>query len=115
MKGVIEAVNTDMKVFLKLFGIEEGNGVSPLVSAHYNSPADIRSIIVEFIKPPSKDPRDTSPETFETGDNMDMLCDEGDMRSSGMELMSSLHSMHFISQLLMIPTMPPNRIQMTRR
>lgn len=86
VKGVIEAVNTYMKPFLQLFGIEEGNGLSPLVKAQYDSPADIRSIIVEFFKPPSKDPRDSLPDTLETNDNLATQCDEDDMRSSGMEL-----------------------------
>ena len=57
VKGVIEAVNTYIKPFLNLFGVEMGKGISPSVTAQYDNPTDLCSIIKEFFKTPLKDPK----------------------------------------------------------
>ena len=41
VRGVVEAADTWMKCFITSFGVEGGNGMSPLVSAKYNSPKDL--------------------------------------------------------------------------
>ena len=42
--------------FLKLFGVEEGNGISPF-AVEIQSPAHLGCLIEEFFKPSRKDPR----------------------------------------------------------
>ena len=77
-----------MKPFLKLFGVEMGNIISPLVTAQYNNPTDLCSIIKEFFKTPLKDPRETFTETTENDVDMAALYDEeeGETVNSGKEL-----------------------------
>ena len=53
---MIEFANSRMTNFLKLFGIEEGNGLSPFCCS-ISSPAELKSLITQFFKPPKKDNR----------------------------------------------------------
>ena len=46
-----------MLPFLKLFGAEEGNGVSPFART-FESPNDLITVINNFFQPPASDPRD---------------------------------------------------------
>ena len=41
VRDVVETVDTWMKPFLKIFGVEKRNGMSPLVHAKYNSLKDL--------------------------------------------------------------------------
>jgi len=54
VKGVIEVVNSWMLPFLKVFGVEEGNGLSPFAVA-IESPSDIQALIDKFFKSPKRD------------------------------------------------------------
>ena len=57
VKEVINSTNTYMKLFLKLFNFEKVNGLSPLM-IEINSLEYLRTLVVDFFKPPPKDPRD---------------------------------------------------------
>ena len=54
--GVIEYSNAITTSFLNLFGIEQGNGLSPFV-ANLATPLDLKDLMSEFFKPPKLDKR----------------------------------------------------------
>ena len=51
VKGVIEVVNSWMLPFLKVFGVEEGNGLSPF-AVPIETPNDLITMVEQFFKPP---------------------------------------------------------------
>ena len=51
---VIEMAREKMIPFLKLFGVEKGNGLSPL-AVKIDTPADLSELITQFLKPPKND------------------------------------------------------------
>ena len=51
IKGIIYNINQFMKPFLELFGVEEGNGLSPF-SVDTDSPYDPIKLIEYFFRPP---------------------------------------------------------------
>ena len=53
---MIEYSNAITTSFLNLFGIEQGNGLSPFV-ANIATPLDLKDLISEFFKPPKLDKR----------------------------------------------------------
>jgi hypothetical protein len=59
VQGVINAVNAWMIPFLGIFGIEEGNGLTPLTATKFNRPGDLSAFINDYFKPPPKDSRDS--------------------------------------------------------
>ena len=60
MHRVMRLVQSVMVPFLKLFGVEEGHGLSPFAS-NIEDPSDLIEKITEFFKPPKRDPRDKVP------------------------------------------------------
>ncbi len=60
VRGVIETVNAWMQPFLKLFGVKDGNGLSPLVSAKYYTVRDFHEVVERVFKTPTKDKRDSN-------------------------------------------------------
>ena len=56
VKGVMEVALAWMKPFLKLFGVEEGNGLSPF-AVGIDSPSDLVAMIEQFFRRPKADPR----------------------------------------------------------
>jgi hypothetical protein len=60
VQGLIEFANSRCREFLTLFGIEEGNGLSPFC-CNISSPAHLKSLIMQFFKPPKKDSRGCVP------------------------------------------------------
>ena len=54
--GVMKAKMEWMVTFLELFGVEEGNGLSPFAT-EINTPAEPSDHLKEFFKPPKRDPR----------------------------------------------------------
>ncbi|KAL9188604.1 hypothetical protein ACHAXT_006982 [Thalassiosira profunda] len=46
-----------MKPFLKLFGVEEGNGLSPFLN-EINEPSDLLALVNDFFRRPKRDPRE---------------------------------------------------------
>ena len=54
---MINAVNSWMVLFLKIFGVEEGNVLTSLATTTLNNPADLSAIVVNHFKPPPKDNR----------------------------------------------------------
>jgi len=67
VQKVMNQVNSLMVPFLARFGVDESNGMSPLLLDTINSPADIKSIIEDYFRPPTRDIRDFPP-ADETGD-----------------------------------------------
>ena len=63
---IIKTVNSVMVPFLKLYGVEEGHGLSPFASG-IDSPSDLIDKITEFFKPPKRDPRDKAPSIADVG------------------------------------------------
>ena len=57
IKSIIFNFNQFMKPFLKIFGVEEGNGLSPF-SVDMDIPADLIKPIEYFFRPPNRDLRD---------------------------------------------------------
>ncbi len=49
-----------MQPFLKLFGVKDGNGISPLVSADYSTVRDLHVVVQRFFKTPTQDKRDSN-------------------------------------------------------
>jgi hypothetical protein len=78
VEGVIALVNSWMIPLLKLFGAEEGNGISPFAVA-IKSPSELLALVNRFFRPPKRDKRGTSSLVEENEDedevNMDL---EGD-------------------------------------
>jgi len=72
---VIEFANSSMVDFLKLFGIEDGNGLFPFCRS-ISTPAELKSLISEFLKPPQKDTRGCMPVAAGQGDVGDDSEDE---------------------------------------
>ena len=60
VQGVIKFANSRMVNFLTLFGIEDGNGLSPFCHS-ISHPAELKSLITQFFKPPQKDTRGCLP------------------------------------------------------
>ena len=60
VQGLIEFANSRCREFLTLFGIEEGNGLSPFCCS-ISSPTHLKSLITQFFKPPKKDCRGCVP------------------------------------------------------
>jgi len=58
VKLIFDKVNPMMTQFLKLFGVDELNGLSPFAAANINSPQDLLSLIKAFFCAPKKDTRD---------------------------------------------------------
>ena len=58
VKAIFDKVNPMMTQFLKLFGVDELNGLSPFAAANINSPQDLLSLIKAFYCAPKKDTRD---------------------------------------------------------
>ena len=54
---IVKTTNDVMLPFLKLFGVEEGNGVSPFART-FDTPSDLIAVINKFFQPPPSDPRD---------------------------------------------------------
>ena len=54
IKGIICNANQFMKPFLKIFVVEEGNGLSPF-SVYMDTPAELINIIEDFFQPPKRD------------------------------------------------------------
>ena len=52
-----KTTNDVMLPFLKLFGVEEGNGVSPFART-FDTPSDLIAVLNKFFQPPPSDPRD---------------------------------------------------------
>ena len=59
VKGVIEVVNSWMLPFLKVFGVEEGNGLSPF-AVPIETPSYLLTVVEQFFKPPKRDNRGNS-------------------------------------------------------
>ena len=57
---VMRLVQSVMVPFLKLFGVEEGHGLSPF-ALDMEDPSDLIEKITKFFKPPKRDPRDKVP------------------------------------------------------
>ena len=76
MKKVIQLVNGVMKPFLKMFGVVEGNGLSPFLK-DFESPDELADAIEQFFKRPKRDPRDSSTGSVEE-DEEDSLDDNND-------------------------------------
>ena len=76
---IINAANDLMKPFLELFGVDEHNGIFPLLSQPINSPADMKALTEEFFRPPPKDKRDY-PST-----GSDVTSDDGDNTTGAVE------------------------------
>jgi hypothetical protein len=51
VSGIIDTVNSWMVPFLKLFGIEDGNDLSPFIQT-FNPPEHISLVIQQFFCPP---------------------------------------------------------------
>ena len=58
IRGILRAVNRNMKVFLSRLGIEEGNGLSQLTN-DIATPDDMLARVIDMFKPPKRDPRDS--------------------------------------------------------
>ena len=54
MKGITRVVNQSMNSFLKLFGVKEGNGLSPF-AGDINTPEERLSLVKDFFRPPKRD------------------------------------------------------------
>lgn len=54
VKGQLKEINNTMKPFLKSFGIEEGNGLSPF-ACDITSPQHLHDLVVAFFKAPQQD------------------------------------------------------------
>ena len=52
MKGIIAVANSCMLPFLQLFGVVEGNGLSPF-ARHFNTPSDLKEEMETL--PPTED------------------------------------------------------------
>ena len=56
VKGVMEVTTAWMKPFLNLFGVTEGNGLSPFAT-DINTPSDLMVMVKQFFRPPKRDTR----------------------------------------------------------
>lgn len=72
--GIIEFSNARMNSFLLLFGIEEGNGLSPFM-CRMKHPSDLKNYIIQFFKRPKKDMRGCG---SASADEDDITTDEDD-------------------------------------
>ena len=54
--GVMKATTEWVVPFLELFGLEEGNGISPFAT-EINTPAELSDHLKAFFKPPKRNPR----------------------------------------------------------
>ena len=54
---IVRTTNDVMLPFLKLFGAEEGNGVSSFART-FDTPNDLITVINNFFQPPASNPRD---------------------------------------------------------
>ena len=62
VKGIIDVVNACMVPFLKLFGVEDGNGLSPFAT-NVATPNDLKKMIEQFFRRTKQDPRGRSSNT----------------------------------------------------
>jgi hypothetical protein len=79
VKGVIEVANSWMIPFLGMFGVVEGNGLSPFATS-IDSPSDLRSMLNQFFRPPKRDTRGNTSMGLEavTGDTLLNVDDSND-------------------------------------
>ena len=61
VKGVLEFTNSFMIPFLKIFRVEEGNGLSPF-AVDISSPTNLLLLVETFFKPPKQETRGWSSE-----------------------------------------------------
>ncbi len=54
---IVKTANAVVVPFLKLFGVEEGNGLSPFART-FDSPNDLSTVISAYFQPPESDPCD---------------------------------------------------------
>ena len=105
VKGVIEVVNSWMLPFLKVFGVEKGNGLSPF-AVPIETPSDLLTMVEQFFKPPKRDNRGNSTIDDDDAEDGDLL-DEGDdveelsqSRSSNKEKSLPVSLMeHFVNEI----------------
>ena len=67
MKGVIEVTNSFVIPFLKLFGVEAGNGLSPFAT-NINTPNDLETRVRQFFHPARRDTRGAASLSSAVGD-----------------------------------------------
>ena len=60
VQGVIEAVNVWMWPFLEMFGMEDGNRLSQLITSEYSTVGDCHRVLEKFFERWAKDLRDSS-------------------------------------------------------
>jgi hypothetical protein len=71
VSGIIEAVNSWMIPFLELFGVENGNGISPFANS-FHSAIDLSNAVNLFFRVPKADMRGRfSRNASEVGDNIE--------------------------------------------
>eukprot|EP00957_Ditylum_brightwellii_P177655 13531902-Ditylum_brightwellii.AAC.1 len=75
LNNVIYTVKNAMKPFLKLFGVEEGNDLSPF-AVDINSPHERIKCIQNFFKTPKRDGRDNHRSNNATNLPTDASCEE---------------------------------------
>lgn len=92
VQGQIKSVNQKMKPFLKIFGVEEGNGLSPF-ACDITSPRHLHDLTVEFFKAPPK--KDNTGENKDKGEDDDKEEDVGGCSSPTM-ISSHVHEINTI-------------------
>ena len=85
---IVKITNDVMLPFLKMFGVEEGNGISPFART-FDMPSDLVAAINKFFQPPPSDPRDR--QTDDNDDEQPELDDEDqeDGSSAGLSSISA--------------------------
>jgi len=74
---IVNTTNDVMLPFLKLFGVEEGNSISPFART-FETPSDLIDVINYFFQPPPSDARDR-----QTDDNDDVQPESDDEDPAG--------------------------------
>ena len=82
VKGVMEVALAWMKPFLKLFGVEEGNGLSPF-AVGIDSPSDLVAMIEQFFRRPKADPRGKGTVIGDVDDDEDPDAEENNADDKG--------------------------------
>ena len=75
---MFKMVNSVMMPFLKLYGVEEGHGLSPFAS-NIDDPNELAQKITDFFKTPKRDPRDRAPSADVAGSENDVENDGDDV------------------------------------
>ena len=75
---IFKMVNGVMMPFLKLYGVEEGHGLSPFAS-NIDDPNELAQKITDFFKTPKRDPRDRAPSADVAGSKNDVENDGDDV------------------------------------